>query len=364
MQTLLPEYKSANPAKVKIAKARTAISSIGLVIPFHPSMQDEKTSDTLLSNAAEAVKIKMKDSYEDVCISKVLERIKKIFNQLNYNTHRKSIAVILKPDEDNVTYLDFPVKPVTYLNKYVSLLELTANADQQPDFYYLVLQENSAALYEYHHNQLNRVYATKQEPGLNEKTKPDSLFKQVSQTIERINNKNEKPVFVTGSPNLVELFCNSPYYSHAFFTLLYELAPDGEEIIKRLVKEITSHWNYWFSNFITGRIMMAQKANSLISNVEAVLNALSHSFDGLLLIDKRLKRQLYKSRKVNTLFNSADELMNQVEKFLSRGNRIEITETGLLKNFGGIVLLQKNTSPLLETISTRCQAVSNTGTMF
>jgi len=364
MQTLLLEYKSANTAKVKIAKARTAISSIGLVIPFHPSMQDEKTSHTLLSNAAEAVKIKMKDSYDDVCIKNVLDRLKKLFNQLNYNTHRKSIAVILKPDEEKITYLNFPVKPVTYLNKYVSLLELTANADKQPDFYYLVLQENNAALYEYHLNQLIRVYATKQEPGLNEITNPGSLFKQVSQTIERINNKNEKPVFVTGSSNLVELFCNSPYYSHAFFTLLYELAPDDEEIIKRLVKETISQWNYWQSKFIAGRIMMVQKANSLISNVEAVLNALSHSADGLLLIDKRLKRQLYKSRRVNALFNTADELMNQVERFLSRGNRIEITETGLLKNFGGIVLLQNNTSHFSESVSARQQEVNNARTMF
>ncbi len=86
--------------------------------------------------------------------------------------------------------------------------------------------------------------------------------------------------------------------------------------------------------------MIAQKANVLISNTEAVLNALSHSADGLLLLDKRLKRQLYKSRRVNALFNTGDELMNQVERFLTRGNRIEITETGLLKNFGGIVLLQ------------------------
>lgn len=351
MQTLLLEYKKANTAIVKITKLRRAISSIGLVIPFQPSMQDEKTIATVLKNATEAVKAKVQGSYEQVCIKNVLTRLEKLFSKLNYNSHRKSVAVILTPDEEKVTYLNFPVKPVTYLNKYVSLLELTANADRQPDFYYLVLQENSAALYEYHRNQLNRVYATKQEPGLNEKNNPGSLFKQVSQTIERINSKNEKPVFITGSPNPVELFCSTPYYLNTFFTLLYEAAPFGEEVIKKLVKEITSHWNYWQTKFIAGRIMMAQKANSLISNVEAVLNALSHSADGLLLIDKRLKRQLYKSRRVNALFNKGDELMNQVERFLTRGNRIEITETGLLKNFGGIVLLQNTPSIFSEAVS-------------
>ena len=364
MQTLLLEYKSANTTNVKMAKASAAISTLGLVIPFQPSMQDERAVETMLKQAAETIHAKMKDSYEEGCIKNVLARLEKLFSKLNYNSHRKSIAVILTPDEEKLTYLNFPVKPVTYLNKYVSLLELTANADRQPDFYFLILQENSAELYEYHHNQLNRVYATNQQPGLDEKTNPGSLFKQVSQTIERINSKNDKPVFVTGSPNVVELFCNSPYYSNTFFTLLYEVAPYGEGIINRLAKEISSHWNYWQSKFIAGRIMMAQKANALISNVEAVLNALSHSADGLLLIDKRLKRQLYKSRRVNALFNKTDELMNQVERFLTRGNRIEITETGLLKNFGGIVLLQNNAPQFSESVSTRQQEVNNARTMF
>lgn len=353
-----------NAAKLKVTKTRSAISSLGLVIPFQPSMQDERAIETILSYAAEVLQTKMQDSYDEVCINNVLARLETLFLKLNYNSHRKSIAVILKPDEEKVTYLNFPVKPVTYLNKYVSLLELTANADRQPDFYYLVLQESSAELYEYHHNQLHRVYATKQEPGLNAKANPGNLFKQVSQTIERINSKNDTSVFVTGSPNVVELFCNSPYYSNIFFTLLYEAAPFGEEIIKSLAKEISSHWDYWQSKFIAGRIMIAQKANAFISNAEAVLNALSRSADGLLLIDKCLKRQLYKSRRINALFNTGDELMNQVERFLTRGNRIEITETGLLKNFGGIVLLQKNTSHFSESVSTRQQGFNNAGTMF
>ena len=364
MQTLLLEYKSANTTNVKMAKARAAISTLGLVIPFQPSMQDERTVQTLMSYALKAVKTKMKESYDEVCINNVLARLEKLFLKLNYNTHRKSIAVILTTDEEKVIYLNFPVKPVVYLNKYVSLLELTANADRQPDFYYMILQENYAELYEYYHNQLHRVYATNQQPGLDEKTNSGGLFKQVSQTIERINSKNDKPVFVTGSPNVVELFCNSPYYSNTFFTLLYEVAPYGVEIINRLAKEIISHWNYWQLKFIADRIMTVKKTNSLIATLEAVLEALRRSVDGLLLIDKRLRQQLYKSRRVNAFFNIGDELMNQVERFLSRGNHIEITETGLLKNFGGIVLLQKNTSHFSEIVSTRHQEFNNDGTMF
>jgi len=51
--------------------------------------------------------------------------------------------------------------------------------------------------------------------------------------------------------------------------------------------------------------------------------------------------------------------MNQVESFLKRGNRIEITETGLLEQFGDIVLLQFK-PPNFFTLSTVC----NTGKYY
>ena len=206
------------------------------------------------------------------------------------------------------------------------------------------MKENNATLYEYHHNNLRRVYIKKQSPGLGEKTNPADMFKHISQAINLLNNENEKPVFVTGSPNVVELFCNSPYYSAIFFTMLYEVAPFYEKIRKSLAREISSRWDYWQSKFIAGRITIAQKANCLISNSEVVLKALSLSADGWLLLDKNLKRELHKSGRVNAFINKPHGLMNQIERFLSRGNRIETTEAGLLKDFGGIILLQNNQS--------------------
>jgi hypothetical protein len=104
MQTLLLEYKKTNTTKLRMTKSRTAISSIGLVIPFYPSMQDEKAIQAVLRNAKHDFQTKLKDSYEQVCINNVLSRLEKLFSNLNYNSHCKSIAVLLTHEEENVTY--------------------------------------------------------------------------------------------------------------------------------------------------------------------------------------------------------------------------------------------------------------------
>jgi len=335
-------YASTKIISSTLKKIRTkkASLSLGLALPFQPSMQDEKTMGNILKDGEESVQVMLNKALDPVDAVDMFTRLQKVFSKLNYNSHCKSIAVLLKPCEERVTYLNFRVKPVVYLNKYVSLLELTSNGDRQPDFYCLVLEQNHAKLYEYNHHQLYQVYATKQEISLDEETNTETLFKQVLLTIERMNGNNEKPVFVTGSPNMVEPFCTSSLCSGIFFRHSDNEGLFVEEKIKRFVKEIISQWNYWQSKFVMDRIMITQKANILIAEIEMVLQALRNGVNGLLLIDKRLKQRLYKSRRANALFNTADELMNQVESFLKRGNRIEIADAGLLQEFGDIVLLQ------------------------
>ncbi len=337
----IPVLLERNIAARKITKPRPEISSMGFVIPFQPCMWDEKTVQSTWDNTMQLVRTKLKSRYREACTDKVLSRLEKLFTKLNFNTHRKSLAVIFTPDEEKLIYLNFPVKSVLYFSKSISLLDLAANMQQEADFYYLVLNEGSASLYDYNNKQLRKVYEQTNE------TCPVNLFKNAAAAISLLNSKNEKPVFVTGSPNLVEGFSNSTYYPEHCFTFLYHAAPFSNVIIQSLVKEITHHWSYWQSKFIADRILLAQKANVLVTKTEAVLQALRKSTDGLLLIDKRLKQKLQKTARTgNAIFQKADELIVQIEKFLTRGNHIEITETGLLKDVGGIVLLHVNNNYL------------------
>ncbi len=344
---------SSNFKKVRTRKSNL---SLGLALPFQPCMQDEQTMHTILKDGEKGAYTILCKALERIETDDAFQRLQKIFSRLNYNSHCKSLAVLITPRDEKIFYLDFPLKPAVYLSKNLSLLEIITTAARQPGFYNLILENSHAQLYEYHHNELKQVYATRPEPGINVKSYSEELLKQVSQTIERINWINDKPVFITGNPALVEMFCNGNLYSGIYFRHLNYVTTFNEAILKKLVKEINSDWNYWHSKFIIDRIIRTKKTNALIAEIEVVLKALRHSVDGVLLVDKRLKQQLYKSRSANALFNTSDEFLNQVERFLIRGNRLEITEAGLLQEYGGIVLLQRKPSHFFTN-----PTVSNTG---
>ncbi len=339
-------YASPVTSSFNFKKVRTKQSNLtlGLALPFQPSMQDETTMQNILKDGEEKAYSLLCKALDRIEGGDVFHRLQKVFSELNNTSHCKSLAILVTPGNEKTFYLSFPLKAVAYLNKNLSLLEIIANTDVQPDFYTLILEHSHARIYEYHHSQLHQIYATRPTPGSNEKADSKRLLKQVVQTIELVNQPIEKPVFITGNPAVVEMFCNNNYHSGISFRLLNYVTPFNDEILKRFIKEINSQWNYWHSKFIIDRIMITKKTDVLIAEIKMVLQALRHNVDGLLLIDKRLKQQLYKSRSSNALFNNTDDFMNQVECFLTRGNKLEITEKGLLQEYGDIVLLQHKPS--------------------
>ena len=332
MYNPMPVLQKKNIAARQISKTRTVVPLLGLSTPFQPSMWDEKAIQSAWSHALEMVKSKLKNRYSKECGHTILARLEKLFPKLNYNTHRRSLAIILSSAAEKVIYLSFPVKPVAFLSKSISILDLAANIQKEADFYYFVLNEGSVSLYDYNNKQLRKVYEQSNE------TCQVNLFRNASITIELLNSKYEKPVFITGRPNIVKRFCDATTYPTQFFTLLYYASPFNDEIIQSHMKEIILFWSYWQSKFYKAKILLARKAGTLITHIDAVLRALEKCADGLLLLDKHLKHQLQKSS-IGGAGQLAEEFRQQFEKFLVRGNRIEITESGLLKDFGGIVLL-------------------------
>jgi hypothetical protein len=334
-------------------RLRANFSSLGMVMPFQPSMWDDKTTESVWENSLKNLERKMKEAYSDDVINNLVYRLKKLFARLNFNTHRKSLAIILTPDDEKIMYLDFPVRPVTFFSKKISALELAANLHQETSFFYLVLGKNKSELYDFSRGQFRMVYE--------EADKPDFSMtaRNITNIIYTLNSVTGKPVFVTGIPNLVELFCKSDNATRLYCPLFYGSFPFDRKIRESVVREATTHWKHWHAQSIKGKILFARHANRIISNAEPVLQALVKGMDGVLLIGKKLKRQLQKPISGDIAFEIAADLNSQIEMFLTRGNKVEIIETGLLKGLGGIALL-----PMFRSAPHRAPGKIITGQLF
>ena len=325
-----------------LPRPRKAYSSVCIAIPFQPTMMDEASIRAIWDEAVASLQLKLADKYSKECRQSLLKRLDKLFTRLNVNTRRKSIAIIMTPDSEKVVYLNFAVKPAVFFSKSSSLLDLVANVEKEVDFYFFALDKEMVRLYECNKLRFAKVYEQRTQ------TCEDTRFKNAFSVIQLLNRKHEKPVFVAGTDNLTGQFCSSAVYAERFFSLSSASYKYDDDDILLLIKGINENRDYWHARFMKNLIIAARQSDSLVTNIDAVTRALASHTDGLLLIDKHLKHQLQQLKATGGLVYLAQEFMQQLEAFLVRGNRVDITAPGLLANMGGIALLKSGTADVLD----------------
>ncbi len=338
----LPDIKINLPGLPEI---NPGFCSLGLVIPFQPSMVDSKTIHQVLSYTLEIVQTKLENKYESEEIRFITERLKKIFSRLNFNSHRKSVAIMIREGDEKIIYLNYSGTPVFFFDDAFSLLDLVGQSARNPEFELLVFSKNGAALYEYFNNSLHKVFTQTEESSANLKNGTDSIMQRISHILQQVNKKNDKPIFIySQNEQQTNKFCKFFPYSEIVFKLTISLERDDTDEIKLLTEKINHQWKYWQNNLVRGQISIAKRYQSLYSHLNSVIKALKHSSDGLLLVDEFMKDEIHNSLSDQTHSEAVEKLTGEIEKFLARGNRIEITGGGLLDLFGGIALIRESES--------------------
>ena len=335
----LPDIRTYQP---ELQEINTEISSLGLVIPFQPSMLDLKGVEAILNYTLEMVQNKLESQYQPEDIKRIIGRLKKIFANLNYNSHRKSVAIIIKGENEKIIYLDYNEKPVVFLTNSFSLLDLVGASVRNAEFELLIFTKTRAYLYEFFNNSLHKVFAEAVGSNNDKNGGKETLIHRIGNIIKMVNKKNDKPVFIfSEDEQQTNKFCEIFPFREIVFKITLSSNQDLPETVKLLAEKINRQWDQCQKKLVCGQIAIAKKSHNLFSHLNLVTKALKHSNDGLLLIDAYMKEEIRNSLEDEALFASTQKLTDEIERFLARGNRIEITEGGLLDTFGGIVLINE-----------------------
>jgi len=334
-----------NTNKPELPKVNTGINSIGLIIPFQPSLVDLKTINSILDYTLEVVQTKLESQFRPKDKKAIVGKLKTIFAKLNYNSHRKSVAIIINGEDEKIIYLDYNGKPVVFVNNPFSLLDMVADSVRNAEFELLIFTKKGAQLYEYFNNSLHKVFAETADVENDKNGGIETLNYRIGNIIKMVNKKNDKPIFVfSEDEQQTNKFCDFFLYREIVFKINIAVEKDHPATIDMLAEKINQQWDHWQTKLVKGQIAIAKKHETLISHINSVTKALKYSIDGLLLIDGFMKEEIHKSLQDETLFVATQKLTEEIERFLERGNRIEITEGGLLENLGGIALIKDKDS--------------------
>ncbi len=255
---------------------------------------------------------------------------------------------MLGPDIEQTIYLDYPVKTSTWFGKDFSLLELSVNTEKEPEFFFLILAGTNTLLFEYKENHLIKIASQTIEPAGENENDARKLIMKTASLLKLLPDRMTKPVFVSSDMTQAETLLHKislpgNHVNKLLFNECYD-----EEKVKTMANTISKDWKGWYNKYISDLLLFAQKTNGLIPGFESVLKSLNKGTDGILLVDKKLKMQMQDNKAGNINFSRYETLKQQVEKFLARGNFVEMINCNLLKQIGGIALITANRHGLNE----------------
>jgi hypothetical protein len=133
--------KDITPEIREVMEALHYRPAVSVIMPFEPKMILKAELVHSLKTAAARVEKELKENYNSELSSLVMHKLRRILGELNFGTHKKSIAIFVSPVFEKILYLDIPVEEKIIVDESFEIRDLVYSKKQLHK--YLVLHVGS-----------------------------------------------------------------------------------------------------------------------------------------------------------------------------------------------------------------------------
>jgi len=351
--------------------------AVSIVLPFEPKMSLEVELEYRLKLILAKVEKELMSGYAAELALPVIKKLSQVVRQLNFNTHKKSIAIFVSRSVEKVFYLDLPVEEKVVIDESFEIRDLVYSKKQTIQYLLLLLSGKSSRMYL---GNCSKFILIKSNVPDNVNAYERDLPEKVTHFCDAHNNKEvlldkfllhmdeglslvlkayPLPVFVLGAKRVLGHFGKITRNEKSIIQTIegkYEEA--GEPELRRLIKPYVADWNKVKQQNLMQQIEAATSSGTLVSGIDDVWNAASRKNARLLIVEKNfiipsrpganslgIFKENTEARKPFYIKDAVDDVM---EKVLQIGGDVEFVDDGLLKNYGRIALIRYFNDNLLQ----------------
>ncbi len=347
------------------------LPAISIIMPFTPVMTVKKNLEHSLKNVMGKIEAVLTTHYTVEKAIPVLIKLRNLIYNLNYSTHKKSIAIFVSPVAEKVYYLNVEMEEKIVIDPSFKISQLVGCKKEKKEYLILLLGDKFSKMYLGNGAQLKLIKSNKLLnnqhcenctaekttgfPGLTSQTEfiTNRFLVQMDQGLSIILKSYPLPVIVMGPENLLGHFeritSNDEYLARFVHGNYAEVAN------RRLISEIEHlviDWKKLKQQYLLKRIEKAKAQNKLRTGVDDVLKATSQNKGRLLIVEKKFVTHFQTTKTFNPFYkldytgNEAFFIKNEVDDIIKNmfenGGDVEFIEDGLLKNYRNIALIEGN----------------------
>jgi len=341
--------------------------AVSIILPFEPKMSLKAEITQQLKFATDKVEKEIRQHYPAEIGALVIQKLRTVIKNLNFNTYKKSIAIYVSPVFEKVLYLDMEVEARITVDESFEIRDLIY-AKKESQQYLVVLLSGKHS----------RVFAANADTFIRIKSNvPDDISAFDNDAPERVANFSDPsdhkeimlkkflhqtdlglgfllqayplPVFVAGPAKMLGYFKNITKNEKSIISYIhgnYDEATDAE--LKEILRLYVNDWKKVKQENLRLQMEKAADAGKLAIGIKDVWKQATQHHGHLLIVEKSFMYPAQRGSNNDVRYMPAgpynkfsyirDAVDDIIEKVLENGGDVEFVDDGMLTNYQRIVL--------------------------
>jgi len=284
----------------------------------------------------------------------VLVKLQNCIANLNFNTHKKSIAVFISPVYEKVIYLDIEVQENMMVDEEFNLGQIARFKKEDRQFLLLWLTTESSHLYLGNENKLQLIMLNK-SLSMNGADPASSVadirnftnfLVQVDNGLSIVLKTHPYPVFIVGSSKMIEWYKSATQNDEHISRAIQQPHPaPSDEMLHQLIAPYFSSWKNIQQQKLVKQLNKAHLDGSLVTGFGTVAAAIKQR-GWRLVVEEPVNEDVWSpneetavNRPVTKPFYLRSFVDEIAEKVLECGGDIEVLPPGALSRYQHIAYL-------------------------
>lgn len=340
---------------------------VSIIFPFEPKMNSKDELIYKLKIMTGKVEDELHKNYPEEKAMPVMHRIRDLLKTLNFNTHKKTIALFVSPVVEKIYYLDIPVEEKIIIDDSFEIRDLVFSKQEIHKYLLLVLSKKSAHTYLGNTNEFIKLVINSPAHIAAYKNDMPEKIANFSDAKEEQHKLLEKflrhidsglglllkayplPVMVMADTAVAGQFKKITHNTEHIIQYIpgnYEEATETE--LKKKIAPYIQDWKHVKETGLLQRLDAARSAGKLAIGMDNVWQVAEHKKGHLLVVEKNYMYQAQKNdagqispaTKEGNAFYIKDAVDDVIEKVLANGGDVEFVDMGILDNYEHIALIQ------------------------
>jgi Bacterial archaeo-eukaryotic release factor family 3 len=343
--------------------------AISIILPFEPKMSLKTEVAHALKIASDKAEAEVMSNYPGELGRLVIQKLNNIIRNLNYNTHKKSIAIYVSPVFEKVLYLDVPVEEKIIVDESFEIRDLVYSKKQLHKYLVLVLSGNESKIFLGNTTEFVRIASTTPDnviAGIHDTPQRvanfsdmsehkeimmEKFLRHIDQSLDILLNAYPLPLFVMGAERISGHFKNITQHNAAVIDYVY--GNYEETTIPQLKEKLAPYiadWKSVMEKDLLNHLEEAAGKKKLAIGIKEVWKEAMHNKGRLLVVEKNYMYAaqhgatediIYELADLHSSFSYIKDAVDDIiEKVLQSGGDVEFVDDGVLKEYNKIALIQ------------------------